>query len=97
MRLDEVGFLVGLRFLFGLSQLLDEAHGLALETAVEPTPGTRVHNIAELFGGEVEELVEIDAPVGEFTERALLFQLCVIASQPWCLNFRSIESGKVCN
>jgi hypothetical protein len=37
-----------------------------------------VHNIAELFRGEVEELVKVDPPVGEFTERSLLLQLCVI-------------------
>ena len=86
MRLDEVGLLVGLRFLLGLAQLLDEAHRFALETTVEPTPGTRVHNIAELFGGEIKELVEVDSPIGKFTERSSLLQFCVIESQPWYLN-----------
>jgi hypothetical protein len=82
MCLDEVGFLIGLCFLLGFAQLLDEAHGLTLETTIESTPGTRVHNIAELFGGEVKELIEVDATVGEFTECAPLLQLCVIESQP---------------
>jgi len=76
MCLDEVGLFVGLRFLLGLAQFLDEAHGLSLEAAVEPAPGTRVHDIAQLFGREVEELVEVDAPVREFTEGALLLQFC---------------------
>ena len=61
MRLDEVRFLVWLRFLLGLAQLLDEAHRLALEATVEPTSGARVDDITELFGGEIEELVEVDA------------------------------------
>jgi hypothetical protein len=35
-----------------------------------------VDDVAELFAGEVEELVEVDAAVGEFAEGALLLQLC---------------------
>lgn len=47
--LDKVGLLVGLGLLLGLSELLDETHGLALETAVEPTTGTGVDEVAELL------------------------------------------------
>lgn len=53
--LDEIGLLVGLGLLLGLAELLDEAHGLALQTAVEASAGTGVDNIAELLGREVEE------------------------------------------
>lgn len=53
--LDEVGLLVGLGLLLGLAKLLDQTHGLALETAVEASAGTSVDNITELLGGEVEE------------------------------------------
>lgn len=53
--LDEVGLLVGPGLLLGLAELLDQTHGLALETAVEPATGTGVDDIAELLGGEVEE------------------------------------------
>jgi len=53
--LNEVGLLVGLGLLLGLAELLDQTHGLALETAVEASAGTSVDNIAELLGGEVEE------------------------------------------
>lgn len=53
--LDEVGLLVGLGLLLGLAELLDQAHGLALETTVEPATGTGVDDIAKLLGGEVEE------------------------------------------
>lgn len=56
--LDEVGLLVGLGLLLGLAELLDETHGLALQTAVEATAGTSVDNITELLGREVEEPVE---------------------------------------
>jgi hypothetical protein len=58
MRLDEVGLLVGLGLLLCLTELLDQTHGLALETAVEPTASTGVDDIAELVGGEVEESEE---------------------------------------
>ena len=55
MRLDEIRLLIGFCLLLGLAQLLDQTHGLALETAVEPTAGTSVDDIAELVGGQVEE------------------------------------------
>lgn len=55
VRLDEVGFFVGLGLGLGLAQLLDQTHGLALETTVEPTTGTGMDEVAEFFGGEVEE------------------------------------------
>lgn len=59
--LDEVGLLVGLSLLLGLAELLDQAHGLALETAVDPAAGTGVDDIAELIGSEVEETVKVAA------------------------------------
>ena len=55
VRLDEIGLLVGLGLLLGFAQLLDQAHGLALQAAVEPAAGACVDDIAELLGGEVEE------------------------------------------
>lgn len=66
--LDELGLLVGLGLLFGLAELLDQAHGLALQTTVEPAAGAGVHDIAELFGGEVEEPVaHSKSDTGSFT------------------------------
>lgn len=50
----QVGFLVGLGFLFGFAQLFDQTHWFALEAAVESTACTSVDDVAELFGGEVE-------------------------------------------
>jgi hypothetical protein len=49
MGLDLVGLLVGLSLLLGLAELLDEAHGLALQTAVEPSAGTGMDEVTELF------------------------------------------------
>lgn len=57
VRLDQVGLLVGLGLLLRDAQLLDEAHGAALQAAVEPAPGAGMDDIAQLFGGEVEESV----------------------------------------
>ena len=47
--LDEVGLLVGLGLLLRLAELLDQTHGLALETAVEPSAGTGVDKVTELL------------------------------------------------
>lgn len=58
--LDEVGLLVGLGLLLGLAELLDETHGLALQTAVETSAGTSVNDITELLGRKVEESVEYE-------------------------------------
>lgn len=55
--LDEVGLLVGLGLLLGLAELLDQAHGAALETAVDAPAGTGVDDIAELLRVEVKETV----------------------------------------
>jgi hypothetical protein len=61
--LDEVGLLVGLGLLLGLAELLDETHGLALETAVEPSTGTGVDEVTELLRAEVEEPVLGSVPL----------------------------------
>lgn len=57
MGLDQVGFLVGLGVLFGFAQFFDQAHGFALQAAVEAAAGACVDEVAELLGGEVEESV----------------------------------------
>ena len=55
MRFDEVGLLVGFRFLLGFAEFFDQAHGFAFEAAVEAAAGARVDDVAELGRGEVEE------------------------------------------
>ena len=57
MGLHEIGSLVWFGFLFGFAEFFDEAHGFAFEAAVEAAAGARVNDVAELFGGEVEESV----------------------------------------
>jgi hypothetical protein len=57
VRLDEVWLLVGLGGLFRFAEFFYQAHGLALEAAVEAAAGAGVDDVAELFGGEVEESV----------------------------------------
>lgn len=56
--LDEIGLLVGLGLLLGLAELLDEAHGTALQATVDPATGTGVDNIAQLIGAEVQEALK---------------------------------------
>lgn len=55
MGLDGVGLLVGLGLLLGLAKLLDQAHGAALETAVDPAASAGVDDIAELVRAEVQK------------------------------------------
>jgi hypothetical protein len=57
VRLDKVGLLVGLGLFFGLSELLDEAHGASLQAAVDSAPGAGVDEFAKLIGGEIEETI----------------------------------------
>jgi len=73
--LDQVGLLVRLGLLLGFAQLLDQAHGLALETAVESSAGAGVDKIAQLLGGKVEEVLEVDTTVRELAERSRLLLL----------------------
>jgi hypothetical protein len=61
VRLDEVGLLVRLRFLLGFAEFLDQAHGAALEAAVEAAAGAGVEDVEEFVGGEVEKSVLIGA------------------------------------
>jgi hypothetical protein len=44
--LDQVGLLVRLGRLLGLAQLLDQAHRLTLQAAVEPASGPRVDYVS---------------------------------------------------
>ena len=55
--LDEVGLLVGLGVLLGLAQLLDQAHGLPLQTPVDSAAGTGVDDISELLGVKVQKAI----------------------------------------
>jgi len=52
--LDEVGLLVGPSLLLGLTELLDQSHGLALKTTVEPSAGTSMHQVPKFLGCQVE-------------------------------------------
>ena len=58
VRFHQVRFLVRLGFLLGFAEFFDEAHGLALEAAIEAAAGAGVDDVTELVGGEVEESVE---------------------------------------
>lgn len=57
--------LVGGGILLGGTELADEAHGLASETAGETSAGTGVEEGAEVIGSELEEVVKFHATVRE--------------------------------
>lgn len=66
--LDGRGLLVGAGLLLGLAELLDEAHGAALESALEATAGTGVNEVDEGLVLQVQESVELDTAVGVLLE-----------------------------
>jgi hypothetical protein len=54
---------------YGLAELLEKSHGLALKTTGgEPAASARVDEIHQLLIAEVEEVLEVDAPEGELLE-----------------------------
>lgn len=73
--LDNVGLLVGLGLLLSLAELLDQAHGLALQATVDPATGTGVDDIAQLVGAEVQELLQVNTAEGKLAERSLALEL----------------------
>ena len=72
MGLDDGGLLVDGGILLGLTQLLDQTHGLALKTTLETSAGTGVNEVHQLLGGQVQELVEVNSAVRELAEGTLL-------------------------
>lgn len=57
MSLHQIRLLIRFGILLGFAEFFDQAHGLALEAAVESATGASVNDIAELFGRKVEETV----------------------------------------
>merc|ERR1719216_433076 len=78
--LDHVGLLVGGSLLLLLPQLLDEGHGLPLESPGELPPNPADEELHQLLVVHVKELVEVDSPVGELPEGPPLLQLDISVS-----------------
>merc|ERR1719188_1627348 len=72
--LHHVGLLVGGSLLL-LPQLLDQGHGLPLESPGELPPDPADEELHQLLVVHVKELVEVDSPVGELPEGPPLLQL----------------------
>ena len=72
MGLDGVGLLVGGGFLLLPAELLNEGEMLPLAAALELAANAAGEEFDELFVVHVQQLVEVDAAVREFTEGTLL-------------------------
>jgi hypothetical protein len=70
--LDDSGLLESRSILLGLTELLDQTHGLALKTALEASARTSVDEVHQLLRGEIQELVEVNSAVRELAESSLL-------------------------
>ena len=76
MCLDNIGFFVDGTFLLLLTQLLDQSHGLPLQTTTNLTANTAGEQLHKLLIVHVKKLVKIDTSVSELTEGPLFLQLC---------------------
>jgi len=70
--LHRLRLLVGEAVLLRLAQLLDEAHGLALEAAGELAANAAREQLHQLVRRHVQQLVKIDSSVGVLPEGSLL-------------------------
>jgi hypothetical protein len=75
--LDHGGLLVGAGGELGLSQLVDENGRLLVEASVEPSSGSGGNELLELVGGDLEQILEVNASVGELLEGSSLSGFCV--------------------
>ncbi len=57
---------------FRLAKLLDQGHGLSLQSPLEPSSGTGLEELDKLISGHVEKRIQIDTPEAELLERSLL-------------------------
>merc|ERR1719153_1196754 len=90
--LHHVGLLVGGSLLLLLPQLLDQGHGLPFESPGELPPDPADKQLHQLLVVHVEELVEVDTPVGELPDSPPLLQLDVGVSHD-CFSCRSESSN----
>lgn len=82
--LDHVGLLIGLAFLLLLAELLDEGHGLALQTPAELAANAAREQLHQLLVVHVQELVQVHATVRELAEGPLLLHfLSLERTQEW--------------
>ena len=72
--LDTAWLLAWRSLLLGLSQALDEGHGLALEPTRHATTGTSSDQVHQLIVGQVQQLFELNSTEGELLELTLLTQ-----------------------
>ena len=83
MGLDNIGLLVDGAFLLLLAELLDQSHGLTLESSGELAPDSAGEQLHQTLVVHVQKLVKIHTTVGELPEGPLLPQLCSLISHDY--------------
>jgi len=73
--LDNRGFLIWRCLFLGFTKFLDEAHGLALQTALETSTSTGMDELNELLIAQIQKFIELNPTVGEGTEGSLLLEV----------------------
>lgn len=73
--LDGSGLLVGLALGLSLAEALDEAHGLALQSALELSARTRVDERHKVLVRHVQQSIELNTAVGKLAESSLALKL----------------------
>lgn len=88
--LHDCGLLHWWSFFLGLAQLLEKSHRLALQATGETPADTAVHQLAQLLVGHVQELIQVNSTVSEFTEGTLLAHLLL-----WCDLKREMDGQRL--
>lgn len=81
-------------FLLCFAQLLDQGHRFAFQSSRETSAGSAVHQLAQLLVGHVQELIQINSAVSEFSECTLLANLlfrCNLQREKKCEHYRRRE------
>lgn len=68
MGLDGSWLLTLRNVLLGQTELLNQTHGLALQSALELSAGTACHHLHQLLTGDVEQLLEVNTTVRKLAE-----------------------------
>lgn len=88
--LHDCGLLHWWSFFLGLAQLLEQSHRLALQATGETPADTAVHQFAQLLVGHIQELIQVNSTVSEFTEGTLLAHLLL-----WCDLKREMDGQRL--
>jgi hypothetical protein len=95
VRLDDVGLLIWGALLLLLPQLLDEGHGLPLQSPAELPPDPAREQLHELLIVHVQQLVQVDPAVRNLAEGTLLLDLDSLKQKETRSEYKVVQVGVI--